>query len=630
MDSSLHILLSDDEEIVHQTIVGYLRDLGHRVDGAYDGSSALRCIEERDYDVAIVDEKMPGMDGITLLAKAQEIRPDMPVIIITGHGTIDTAIQALRLGASEYLMKPIRLLELDTVLEKCARIRSLTTQRKYAEERLRESEEHWRSMAENAPNSISIVDRDGVIQYINRAVPELTMDNVIGKMSYDFVEPGYHKVMREAIEYVFETGKGTSYESQALGPGNSISWYDVQVGPVKQDGCTKFVSLISTDITQHRQMEAELLKAQKLESIATLVGGIAHDLNNLMIGITGNISLARMYENLAKKDRSLAEAEKASMQIRDLIQQLLMFSRGETPILQMADTGKLLRDSVTFALRGANVRCEFSIPDDLWPIEADEGQMNQVVSNLIINADQAMPEGGTVRIRAENTTMDAESDLPLEPGSYVRISIEDQGIGIPEEYRQRIFEPFFTTKQAGSGLGLTISRSIIQNHNGHITMESELGTGSGFHIHLPAALEQIRAEEELDGAEPATGRGKVLVMDDEPLIRELAAEMLTRIGYEVTTAIDGAEAIELYGRLMGSREAFDLVIMDSGDMGVKETIQKLLEADPGVRAIVSSGYPNDVMMTRFSEYGFRGVVVKPYKITELSGILNKIMTEDAL
>jgi len=376
VDSPLHILLSDDEEIVHQTIVSYLHDLGHRVDAVYDGSVALKSIQEHDYDVAILDEKMPGMNGIDLLAKAQEIRPEMPVIIITGHGTMDTAIQALKLGASEYLIKPIRLLELDTVLEKCARIRSLTIQREYAEERLRESEE-------------------------------------------------------------------------------------------------------------------ELLKAQKLESIGVLVGGIAHELDNLLTGVIGNISLARVYEDPTEKGIKLAEAEKASMQIKKLIQHLLIFSDNEEPILQMVNAERLLRDSASFALRDASIECEFSIPDDLWPIEVDEGQMSQAISNLVINADQAMPVGGTARISAENMTMDTTSDLPLEPGSYIKISIEDQGIGISKKYHEEIFAPFFTTKQAGSGLGLAVAHSIIQKHGGYITVQSELDSGSTFHIYLLASPEQV-------------------------------------------------------------------------------------------------------------------------------------------
>lgn len=630
MDSPLHILLSDDEEIVHQTIVSYLHDLGHRVDAVYDGSAALKSIEEHDYDVAIVDEKMPGMDGLTLLAKAQEIRPEMPVIIITGHGTMDTAIQALKLGASEYLIKPIRLVELDTVLEKCVRLRSLTLQREYAEEQLRESEERWRSLAENTPNNVSIVNRDGVIQYINRTIPELEMDDVIGRKVYDFAEPDYHNVMRESIEYVFRTGNGASYESQALGPGNSISWYNVQVGPVKQHGQIAFVSLVSTDNTERRRMEEELLKAQKLESIGVLVGGIARELNNLLTGVIGNISLARVYEDPTEKGIRLAEAENTSMQIRELIQHLLVFSENEEPILQMVDAGRLLRDSASFALRDAGMECEFSIPDDLWPIEVDEGQMNQVISNLVINADQAMPEGGTVRISAENMTMDTTSDLPLTPGSYIKISIEDQGIGIPKKYHEKIFDPFFTTKQAGSGLGLGIARSITQKHGGHITVQSELGSGSTFHIYLSASPEQVHISETQEKTGLAIARGRILVIDDDALIRELADKMLTNIGYEVTAAINDAEAVEVYRNSMKSGEPFDVVIMGlaiSGSTGGKNIVQKLIEIDPAVKAIISSGYSRDPMMVKFREYGFKGAVTKPYMVTELSRALHEIMSE---
>ena len=579
----------------------------------------------------LIDEKMPGMNGLTLLAKAQEIRPEMPVIIITGHGTMDTAIQALKLGASEYLIKPIRLVELDTVLEKCVRIRSLTLQREYAEERLRESEERWRSLAQNTPNNISIIDRDGVIQYINRTMPELEMDDVVGRKMYDFVEPDYHKVMRESIEYVFRTGNGASYESQALGPGNSISWYNVQVGPVKQHGQISFVSLISTDNTERKRIEEELLKAQKLESIGVLVGGIAHELNNLLTGVIGNISLARVYEDPTEKGIRLAEAEKTSMQVKELIQHLLVFSEDEEPILQMVNSARLLRDSASFALRDADIECEFSIPDDIWHIEVDEGQMNQVISNLVINADQAMPEGGAVRISAENMTIDTTPNLPLEPGSYIKISIEDQGIGISKKYHEKIFDPFFTTKQAGSGLGLTVARSIIQKHGGYITVQSELGSGSTFHIYLSASPEQVHISENQEEAGLATVRGKILVMDNEALIRELADKMLASIGYEVTTAINGAEVVEVYRNSMKSGEPFDVVIMDSaisGDAERKNTIQKLIEIDPAVKAIISSGYSRDPMMVKFREYGFKGAVTKPYMIIELGRALHEIMSEN--
>jgi CheY-like chemotaxis protein len=316
------------------------------------------------------------------------------------------------------------------------------------------------------------------------------------------------------------------------------------------------------------------------------------------------------------------------MQIRDLTQQLLTFSRGGAPILRTADMGKLLRDSASFALRGSNVGGEFSISDDLWPVEMDEGQINQVISNLIINAQQAMPAGGIVRVSAENITMGTESGLPLEPGAYIKVSVEDQGVGISEEYLQRIFDPFFSTKQAGSGLGLATSYSIIQKHSGYITVESQLGVGTTFHIHLPASPDGVLIEEEKKEEKPIMGEGRILVMDDEEHVRDTAADMLRSIGYEVVTSINGSEAIELYEEAMGSGKPFNAVIMDltvPGGMGGKEAIQKLIEIDPEVKAIVSSGYSTDPIMANFREYGFKGVIAKPYRTRELSVALRKVI-----
>jgi len=388
------------------------------------------------------------------------------------------------------------------------------------------------------------------------------------------------------------------------------------------------VVLVFRDITERRRLEEELLKIQKLESVGILAGGIAHDLNNLLTGVLGNISLARMYEDPAEKDRRLAEAEKASMQIRDLTQQLLTFSRGGAPILRTADMGKLLRDSASFALRGSNVGSEFSISDDLWPVEVDAGQINQVISNLVINAQQAMPAGGIVRVSAENITMGAESGLPLEPGVYIKVSVEDQGVGISEEYLQRIFDPFFSTKQAGRGLGLATSYSIIQRHNGYITVESQLGVGTTFHIYLPASPDGVFAAEKKKEEKPIMGEGRILVMDDEEHVRDTAADMLRSIGYKVVTSINGSEAIELYKEAMGAGKPFDAVIMDltvPGGMGGKEAIQKLIKIDPEVKAIVSSGYSTDPIMVNFREYGFKGVIANPYRTRELSVVLRKVV-----
>jgi len=398
------------------------------------------------------------------------------------------------------------------------------------------------------------------------------------------------------------------------------------------------------DITERKRMEEELLKAQKLESVGVLAGGIAHDFNNILTAILGNIGLAKMYaEPEGKVHARLAEAEKASLRARDLTQQLLTFSKGGAPVTQTASIGDLVRDSASFAVHGSPVRLEFSIPPDdpsatdrtfasrqtLWPVEVDEGQISRVVNNLVINAVQAMPEGGAIRIRAENVTVEAKQVPALEAGRYVKVSIEDPGIGIPGEQLPKIFDPYFTTKEGGSGLGLAASYAIVKKHKGLLTVESELGVGTTFRIYLPASGKEVRARAET-GSLPPTGTGRVLVMDDEEVVREVAAQMLSHLGYEADSAGDGAEAIELYVDAKESGRPYAVVIMDLtvvGGMGGKEAIRRLRVIDPEVKAIVSSGYANDPVMASFEAYGFNGVVAKPFRIQELSETLHGAITK---
>ena len=388
---------------------------------------------------------------------------------------------------------------------------------------------------------------------------------------------------------------------------------------------------LKNEIAERKRAEAELLKAQKLESVGILAGGIAHDFNNILTAILGNISLAKMFAN--PEDRSfarLAEAEKASLRAKDLTQQLLTFSRGGKPIVKTASVARLLKDSTIFALSGSNILCEFSIPEGLWPVEMDEGQINQVINNVVINAVQAMPEGGTIKVRAENVTLGIDrrkQGLPLQGEKYVKVSIQDQGIGIPEESLQKIFDPYYTGKKKGSGLGLAISYSIIKKHLGYITVESELGVGTTFHIFLPASEKEVLTEKRT-GEIPLAGKQRILIMDDEEMVRNVAGTMLEHIGYEAGLAKDGTEAIELYKQAKEAHVPFAVVILDltiPGGMGGKEAIKKLIELDPKAKVIVSSGYSTDPVMSQFREYGFKGVVTKPYKIEELRDALHKVM-----
>jgi PAS domain S-box-containing protein len=504
------------------------------------------------------------------------------------------------------------------------------TERKWAEEALKTSEEKYRTLFEESRDGIFIVTREGNFIDINQSALDLfgyTKDEILGMNARELYvypveryRPG-QEIERKGFvrDYKLKFRKKDGAEMDCLI--TSTRWG-------ANNGTMLGYQGIIRDITEKRKMEEELLRVEKLESIGILAGGIAHDFNNILTAILGNISLTKMFANTENPIlEGLEDAEKAALRGKGLTQQLLTFSKGGAPIKKIVDIAELMKESVSFALRGSNVRCEFSIPDNLWLVEADEGQISQVINNLIINADQAMPEGGIITVRSENITGEARGTLSLEDGDYIKISIEDRGIGISEEYIPKIFDPYFTTKAKGSGLGLATTYSIIKGHGGYITVDSKFGVGTTFHIYLPASKEKILPRKERE-ERLIVGKGKVLMMDDDGLVREGARRMLNYIGYGVEFAIDGAQAIELYRRAKESEQPFAAVIMDltvPGCMGGKEAIRKLHEIDPKVKAVVSSGYSDDPVIIDFKQYGFSAVLAKPYEIQELSKTLHTVI-----
>jgi PAS domain S-box-containing protein len=381
------------------------------------------------------------------------------------------------------------------------------------------------------------------------------------------------------------------------------------------------------NVTDRLRLEEELQRSRKLEAVGVLAGGIAHDFNNILMGVLGNISMAQYELNNPDLVRDLLEqAEKACGRARELTSQILTFSRGGAPVRKNVDITELIRESAGFALRGSNVKCEFDFAPGLWAAEVDENQVRQVLSNLIINADQAMPDGGRLRIEARNQELLEESS-PLRPGPYVWISVHDQGVGIGEETLPRIFDPYFTTKQKGPGLGLATAYSIVNRHGGKITAESTIGAGSTFHVLLPAAA-RAEARGEPAPASLLAGQGRALVMDDEEMVRKVAVAMLDRLGFEADGAADGKEAIDKYCQALAAGEPYRLVIMDltvPGSMGGVEAIKGLRELDPAVKAIVASGYSHDPVMANHRAYGFDGVAAKPFRLEELSQTLNQVL-----
>lgn len=385
--------------------------------------------------------------------------------------------------------------------------------------------------------------------------------------------------------------------------------------------------LVIRDLSEFRRMEEKLIKVKNLESIAALSGGIAHDYNNLLTVIMGNISLAQAY---LEPDQDvyglLDEAQKASEVARDLTEKLITFSRGGVPNKEVLTIGPLIQVAAEFTLSGSNLKCEYEIAEEVWPVEVDKKQISHVIYHLVMNAREAMPGGGKIRLVAENHDH-RDHSLMLPPGRFVKISVCDQGPGIDASIVEKIFDPYFSTKERGAqkglGLGLSICYSIIHRHQGVIDLERRDQQGSCFHIYLPAAeqgLAELEADVPASRQESLDRPARILVMDDEEMIRELVGKIFERMGYEVWFSKNGEEAIAQYQDALQRGEPFDVVILDltvKNGMGGKEAIQRLLQIDPKVRCIVSSGYSNDPVMMDCERYGFVGGVTKPYSYKEL-------------
>ncbi len=388
--------------------------------------------------------------------------------------------------------------------------------------------------------------------------------------------------------------------------------------------------LVAVRTAELDQAHAELLQAQKLESLGVLAGGIAHDFNNALTVILNLVQITKA--NTKESERTyhyLELAERACHDVRSLTGQLLTFAKGGDPLRKASRLPDLLYETAKFALRGSNVRCEFSLAPGLHVVEIDQGQISQVLSNLLINADQAMPEGGIIRIQAENIEVGAADELPLVPGRYVKISVTDQGMGIPRENLHRIFDPYFTTKDAGNGLGLATSYSIINKHDGHIQVDSQAGVGTTFRVFLPASNHLPPDDEELP--ELAVVGGRVLLIEDRLAIATSLAELLNINGYQVDFVPDGSEALSLYRRMVQEGCPYDAVITDltiPGGMGGKETVKRLLQLDAGAKVVVSSGYSNDPVLSNYAHFGFCGAVSKPYRIEELLRELQRIQSSE--
>jgi PAS domain S-box-containing protein len=512
------------------------------------------------------------------------------------------------------------------------------TERRRAEELLITEKERLAITLRSIGDGVIVTDNSGNIILLNKVAEDLLgwgQSEIVNLPLMDYfhiINARTRMRIKNILQRVFDTGTITELNDKTILINKHGREYIISesAAPVRdKDNNMIGIIIVFRDITEKQKMEDELLKAQKLESIGIIAGGIAHDFNNILTGIIGYISLARMIVNPGERIYNmLSEVEKASLRATNLTQQLLTFSKGWAPIRKTVLINELLKEASVFILSGSNVKCDFYIQDDLWPVEIDEGQITQVINNLVINARQAMPEGGAMEIKAENIEVDFMKNIPLKSGRYLLLSVKDHGTGIPEDIQSKIFDPFFTTRASGNGLGLSTSYSIIRKHDGYITLKSEPGEGTTFYIYLPASDKQARASIKHAHIQESGFSGRVLLMDDEDIIRKTATEMLNFFGLEVDSAVEGDEAYEMFVNAIESGRPYNLVIMDltiPGGVGGRDAVKKFCDVDPHIKIIVSSGYSNDPILSDYKKYGFSGIVVKPYKMDDLYNQLKKFL-----
>jgi PAS domain S-box-containing protein len=511
-----------------------------------------------------------------------------------------------------------------------------SAKRKSAEETIREREEHLRAINSAAANAIIVIDNNKRVLHWNPAAEKLfqyTYEEVMDKPITAIIAPPKHQSTFTKISKKFnipEKDISGSKTIELFGYKKDGTEFPVEVSfsAFKSRDQWHTVGIIR-DISTRKKMEKEVLRAQKFESLGVLASGIAHDFNNLLTAIIGNINLVCRLTNPKDENYELLEsAEKAAMRAKSLSQQLLIFSKRGNPIRKTTSIAPLIKDSADFALHGSTVSCSIKIPEDLWQVDIDTGQMSQVIQSLIINGKEAISGSGTIEISCCNVT---DIDLPTFPasiiGNFIQIQIHDTGCGISKRDIPKIFDPYYSTKTNGRGLGLAIVYSIIQKHDGHITVQSEPDIGTTVSIFLPASLDQHRQVDEKDETLPDR-HYQIMVVDGEEMLLNIARRMLIHLGHECICVKNSMEAIEIYKHLWKTGTPVDGVIVDltiPGGMGGKETAGAIYDINPEARIIVSSGYTNDPVMIDFDEYGFCAAIAKPFDMTELRDILNSVI-----
>ena len=624
----MKILLVEDHPESRRTLQRLIERRGHEVVAVASAEEAEVELAKQPFLFLILDWMLPGKSGVDL---CRELRagPDGDeffILLVTARDDAEDLNQALEAGANDYLTKPIDPDRLNVRLSVAERRIRALVERNQARAELQDTARKMTDILEKTSDGFFAVDRDWKFTFVNRQAEKLLdrrREDLIGKdfwmefpeFTRDAFEKNYRRAMSEQVAVEFQASDSTGR-----------IWFELLAYPSSGG-----VSVFLRDVTDRKRVEEERLTQSKLESLGTLAGGIAHDLNNILTVICGNIGLAQIEAPSASGNllSFLSRAGEAANHAAQLSNQLLTFSKGGAPVKRVASLSELITQAVEFSLHGSNLRVDFELPRNLWKAAVDPTQIEQVVNALVINAREAMPYGGTIRIAGENVDVEAGSGLSLNPGRYVKVQVTDNGGGIDPKTAIKIFDPYFTTKPSATGLGLSISYSVIKKHGGLLNLESTSNEGSTFAFYLPAS------DAELHWPEPTLAEQvlhfnhqRILVMDDEASIRDLTSELLGTLGYEVTAVPDGTEAVKIYEQAMRSGESFQAVILDAtirGGMGGVATIERLRDLDPSVTAIICSGYSDEAALAEFLTYGFRAALAKPFTRHELANVLQRAL-----
>ena len=623
----MKILLVEDHADSRRNLQRLIERRGHEVVAVASAEEAEAVLQSQRFAFLILDWMLPGKSGVELCRelRSKERGDEMFILLVTARADTEDLQQALEAGANDYLTKPLDLGLLNVRLSVAERqIRDLA-ERNSARAALQESARTMTNILENTTDGFFAVDQDWKFAYLNSEAEGLLgrkREELLGaelwasfpKLKGSEFETNYRHVMTEQVAVSFEAADGS----------DGHRWTEVHAYPSGNG-----VSVFFRDITERKRTEGERLTTSKLESLGTLAGGIAHDLNNILTVISGNIGLAQIEapSDCGSLLSFLSKAGQAAQHAAHLSSQLLTFSKGGAPQKKVLSVGQLIEEAAEFSLYGSNLRADLDLPRNLWKAEVDAGQIEQVMNALMLNAREAMPNGGTVRINARNVELEENPALLLPPGRYLKITVSDSGPGISEELATKIFDPYFTTKPSASGLGLAISYSVVKKHGGLLCLETSSPEGASFTFYLRASDgKQVVGEHKATGRPFHFNHQRILVMDDEAAIRELTSQLLGTLGYEVTAVPDGLEAIRTYERALRRGEQFQAVILDAtvrGGLGGVATIERLRGMDPQVNAIICSGYSDEAALSEFLAYGFRGALPKPFTRSELADALQR-------